>query len=66
MSLPVTTVPERRKAVLTALLKISEVGLFRWLTKKWVPDVPKQLKEDLRFSPAGFPQVSGGISRIKF
>ncbi len=57
MSLPVTTVPDRREAVVNALLKMAEVGLFRWTTDQWMPKIPDALRENPTFSPAGLAQV---------
>lgn len=58
MSLPVTRIRERKRAVVGALLKLSEVGLFRWVTKRWMPQLPGQATEGPRFSPAGLAQAS--------
>ncbi len=47
-----TRVPERRKVVTSALLKIAESGLLRWFLDRWLPHIPNGSDGPTAFRPA--------------
>ncbi len=57
MSLPVTRIPERRRTVVDALLKITEVGFLHHMAKEWVPEYPRESREDPGFRSASSADV---------
>ncbi len=58
MTLPVTRVPEKRSRIVSGLMRISEVGLFQWMAKQWLPVAKVTSKEDPKFLSVSIKQVN--------